>query len=237
MSEFLQAFGSGNTYAIVRLPHAIDDIIADWGRVRENMLRTRHEGFSRDEWAYLISFLDAKNLIRPFEFSFGKHVSLGEAAADRYTLYRLRGRIAVWLPGNVSLLGPLMLVLVSLTGADLRMKASSRGANLTAEFADYVKNILIDGVLLTYLGLRASVEYFDHNDQRMLQMARDSSVRVFFGGDEAAKAVEALPHPVGSEGVYFTDKVSEAWCEWSGRMHFAKASGVDQWFARGCGIG
>ena len=34
-----------------------------------------------------------------------------------------------------------------------------------------------------------------------------------FGGDEAAEAIDRLPHPPGSVGYYFVDKRSEAWLE------------------------
>jgi hypothetical protein len=44
-------------------------------------------------------------------------------------------------------------------------------------------------------------------------MAESSAVRIVFGSNGAASAIHALPHPVDSVGISFTDRRSEAWLE------------------------
>jgi hypothetical protein len=172
------------------------------------MVRGVPDEFTRDEWAYLAAFLDAANLSQPFAESFGPR-SLGEVTS----LFRPRGPIAIWLPNNVSLLGPLVLILCSLTGAPIRVKAGSRSTDLCQAFVAYALANLAEGALRDYLRDRVRVERFDRADDRNREMAAGASVRIAFGSDAAVAAVHALPHPAHSLGVSFTDRRSEAWVE------------------------
>ena len=58
---------------------------------------------------------------------------------------RPRGAVGLWLPNNVSLLGPLMLIVVSLSGNPLCMKAGSRSEDLTGVFLEFARNHSGDG--------------------------------------------------------------------------------------------
>src|ERR1022692_4494115 len=113
MSEWRHTFEAPAGRVAVFLPFPLHDLIAGWSGLRAPMIRERSPAFTRDEWAYLLEFLDPGNLLRPFGVAFGDEVER-EGGAVRH-LARLRGQVAVWLPGNVSLLGPLTLILLSLT--------------------------------------------------------------------------------------------------------------------------
>ena len=54
---------------------------------------------------------------------------------------------------------------------------------------------------------------FERGDPRNAEYAAAAQVRVVFGSDAAAEAIEALPHPLDSAGFAFVDRRSEAWVE------------------------
>lgn len=209
MSEHLSWYRSGDTLSAVLTPTAPEALVRDWGKVRSAMARTVAPGFSRDEWAYLMGFLAADNLYRPFHESFGTPVEAPATPPER--LFHPRGPIAVWLPSNVSLLGPLTLVLLSLTGQPLRLKLGSAADDLSGAFLCFARDCLADGPLAEYLEAQVRAEVFSRGDEREREMAAEAEVRIVFGGDAAAKAIHALPQPVDSVGVSFTDRRSEAW--------------------------
>jgi hypothetical protein len=175
------------------------------------MVRQVPELFTRDEWAYLTAFLDEANLRKPFLESFGEPMKGGQARPA--ALVRPRGLIGIWLPNNVSLLGPLTLILASFSGAPLWVKVGSSAADLTAAFVDYAVRNLPAGTLADYLRQRVRIERFDRQDPRNGQMAAEARVRVVFGSDAAVSAVHALPHPPGSVAISFGNHRSEAWVE------------------------
>ena len=169
------------------------------------------ESYTRDEWAYLIAFLDPANLHRPFEQSFGESAQPGADKVVR--LMRPRGSIGIWLPGNVSLLGPLTLVLLSLTGSRIRMKGASGAEDLTNAFLEFARAHLPPGTLRTYLEKDVRHDVFDRTDARNREMAATVDVRIVFGSDEAVRSIHALDHPADSIGFSFADRQSEAWIE------------------------
>lgn len=210
MSEERRSFrGSDGTHVSVALPFPPERLIEDWASLRAAMLKERPESFSRDEWAYLMSFLAPDNLWRPFRESFGEPAT--EGAAD--VAYNLRGSVALWLPNNVSLLGPLTLILVSLAAPAMDIKVGSNSADLSSAFLEFALTRLKPGPLASYLKSALRCAAFSREDPRNTAMAASAQVRILFGGDAAAAAVEALPHPKSSVGFYFTDKRSEAWLE------------------------
>ena len=148
MCSKLHYFHEAGRRTAVALPFSLETFVADWTALQQAMIRKMPSEFSRDEWAYLISFVDAENLMRPFRELFGQHT---EDATSCDALARPRGTIAVWLPSNVSLLGPLTLILLSLTGNSMKLKASSRGNVLTAAFLDFARANLTPGPLEDYL--------------------------------------------------------------------------------------
>lgn len=190
-------------------PFAHRDLIAGWTRVRSAMLKEVPPAFTRDEWAYLVTFLAKENLWRPFRQSFGER-SNGPPVS---LLARPRGPVGLWLPNNVSLLGPLMLIIVSLAGNDLRIKAGSRSEDLTGVFLEFARSHAGDTPFSDYLREHVCYGVFSADDSRNREMAQDSAVRIVFGSDQAAAAIHALPHPVDSVPISFTDRRSEAWLE------------------------
>src|ERR1043165_5682909 len=180
--------------ALVLLPRPLDETIAAWTRVQRAMVRTRPDAFTRDEWAYVIAYLDAERLRAPF------------AAFQAGRIARPRGRVAVWLPNNVSLLGPLTLILLTLSGNRIRVKAGSRAEDLASAFVRFVRECGEEALLENVV-----VEQCDRADPRNAEMAAEADVRIAFGSDEGVRAVEALPHRAGSSGFYFADRTSEAW--------------------------
>ncbi len=216
MSDRLHYFETpGRRYAVA-VPFELDARVGQWQELRDAMIRECPRPFTRDEWAYLIAFLDAANLRRPFVDSFGAPLPYTDEPVD--VLVRPRGPVAVWLPNNVSLLGPLTLILLSLTGNSLRLKAGSQTEDLSEAFLHFAGRRLSagglsTGGLSTFLQERVHLERFDRHDPRGESMAAEASVRIVFGSDEAVSAVEALSHPVGSLSVAFSDRRSEAWID------------------------
>lgn len=209
MSSHLAFRGAiGSTYLL--LPFDLAEQIAGWKKVSAAMLKEVPAEFTRDEWAYLVSFLDGENLHKPFRQSFGQCADTLESPG---LLARPRGPVGLWLPNNVSLLGPLMLIVISLSGAPLRMKAGSRSEDLTGAFLAFARKHAGDGALARYLRDSVCHEVFSSDDVRNREMAEQSAVRIVFGSDEAAGAIHALPHPADSVAISFTDRRSEAWLE------------------------
>jgi hypothetical protein len=175
------------------------------------MTRNMPEEFTRNEWAYLISFLEKESLYQPIERSFGSQIISPENSIEFFA--RPRGLIALWLPNNISLLGPIMLVLLSLSGNPIRIKGGSQSENLTDVFLKFVLENLPEGQLKRFLKENVTLEFFDRNDPRNQEMAASAYVRIAFGSNEAAKAIDSMPHRVESVGFYFIDRQSEAWVE------------------------
>lgn len=212
MSDQLRFFRSSQGAVAVSLPLDPAAIIADWSSLRSLMVHHVPPAFTRDEWAYLIAFLDSTALWRPFRMSFGEPLP---CETDRVAfLYRPRGLTGLWLPNNVSLLGPLTLILLSLTGQPLRVKAGSAAEDLTSAFLAFAIEHLRDGsVLRHYLMDQVRCEVFDRTDLRNADMAAATAVRIVFGSDAATRAIDALPHPLSSAGFHFFDRSSEAWVQ------------------------
>ena len=211
MSECLHYFETPTQSCVVALPFQLDVFLDEWRALRAQMIRECPAPFSRDEWAYLITFLDPTNLRLPFVTSFGTAVSAPTGAVE--AVFRPRGPVAVWLPSNVSLLGPLFLVLLSLTGNPLRLKASSQAEDLTGVLLEFARARLPKGPLRHYLEQHVLLQQFGRDDKRNQAMAAEASVRVVFGSDLAVTEVNALPHPVESTAFAFSDRQSQAWVQ------------------------
>jgi hypothetical protein len=195
----------------VLLPFHIGDVIEAWGELRKTMLRVTPVEFARDEWAYLITFLDPDNLWKPFVSSFG--IPLPDPP-DRYIahrIYRGRGLVGVWLPNNVSLLGPLLMVLLSLTGNRLHLKAGSRSENLVQVFRDFALAYLPPGALREHLERQVLVLTFARDELGNRQLAESAAARIVFGSDQAAAQIHALAGGKPSLGFSFVDRQSQVW--------------------------
>jgi hypothetical protein len=213
MSEFLYQFREEERHSVVALPFPLEKVVEDWSRLRSRMVRDIPAEFARAEWAYLVNFLNEDSLLGTFKDTFGEMVPLGSAMPA--VLVQPRGQVAVWLPNNVSLLGPLALILLSLTGNRIRLKGGKDSEDLTGSFLRFTMENLRPGELLAALSERVQHEVFGRDDPRSHEMARDAQIRVVFGSDAAAEAVHDMPHPVGSRGFSFIDRRSEVWIETS----------------------
>jgi Acyl-CoA reductase (LuxC) len=211
MSNVIHWFASQNQITAVTLPFELEELIGEWEDLRRAMIRSKPDAFTREEWAYLIGFLSRKNLIGVFEGTFGEFSA--PSAGSAQLLARPRGLVAVWLPNNVSLLGPVMAILLSLTGNRLRLKGGTQSEDLTGVFLEFARNHLKDGQLKRHLEQLVSFEMFGREDARHAQMAAQAQARIVFGSDAAAQAIHALPHPLDSVGFSFVDRRSEAWIE------------------------
>jgi hypothetical protein len=211
MSDRLHGFHAGDRTVALALPFDLAGVLDEWKALRVAMTRELPAGFRRDEWAYLVQFLAPEALAGVFRSTFGEPVAdLAEVEA----VWRPRGPVAVWLPNNVSLLGPLALALLSLTGNELLLKGGSRGDDLAGAFLAFSRAKSPDGSALgEHLARAVRYEVFERDDPRNAEYARRARVRVVFGSDQAAAAIEALEHPPGSLSFAFTDRRSEAWIE------------------------
>jgi hypothetical protein len=192
------------------LPFSLDAVLQDVDVLRRHMIRHRPDVFRREEWAYLLHVLSREMLLAGFVHSFGERVE-GSAPRDATLLVRPRGAVAIWLPGNVSLLGPICVMLLALTGNRLLVKGSSQSDDLAGVFLEYLRDALPDGALRAHLRDFVSYQVFNRDDPRSAEWAATSDYRIVFGGDAAAHAVEHLPHPLESGAAYFVDRRSEAW--------------------------
>jgi hypothetical protein len=211
MSDRLCYFESNTGTVALALPLDYRQAIDDWAALRRKMVRQVPAEFTRDEWAYLVTFLEADNLLQPFLDSFGEPVA--EPSAGPLRLFRPRGPIAVWLPNNVSLLGPLTLVLLSLTGQPIRLKPGSAAEDLAGAFLQYAVSNLPPGDLQQSLARAVETLALARDDARQQELTRSAKVRIVFGTDAAADAIHRLPHPPDSVGFSFVDRASEAWLE------------------------
>ncbi len=186
------------------------EFIAAWSDLQKVMIRSVPPGFTRDEWAYLIAFLGVESLSAPIEQSFGRRI--GPTNGFK-TVYVPRGTIAVWLPNNVSLLGPLTAVLLSLTGQHLKFKLGSRGDNLVESFLDYAVQHTQNDALRHYIESSVECLAIRRDAPEVKQLVDESAVRIVFGSDNAAKSVHDLSSTPSSVGFSFIDKHSEAWID------------------------
>ena len=211
MPEQLHFFASPAGNVALALPFDYRQAIADWASLRGQMIRRMPPAFTRDEWAYLVTFLERDNLLAPFVSTFGSELERPDRPPTLF--YRPRGPIAVWLPNNVSLLGPLTLILLSLSGQPMRLKLGSSAQDLTAAFVEFALTSLPAGPLRDYLSSAVTIETFGRDDPRQLELAGNARIRIVFGSDAAAEAIHRLPHPLESQGYSFVDRQSEAWLE------------------------
>jgi acyl-CoA reductase LuxC len=211
MSDRLHYFRCETGGCAVALPFALESIIDDWDRLRRAMIRELPAPFTRDEWAYLITFLAPEQLRLPFHQTFGQLETTANGPVR--LLARPRGLVSIWLPGNVNLLGPLTLVLVSLTGNPVRMKIGSQGQDLVRPFLEFARARLGEVPLARYLAEDVRVEQFGRDDPRNREMSENASVRIVFGTDEAVQAVDALPHRPDCGLIGFGNHQSQAWIE------------------------
>jgi len=207
MSDVAHAFDAPRGRTLLLLPSPLDDAIASLGRLQRRMIRVLPPAFTREEWAYLISFLSPENLQAPFTAAFGHPAAIGGPYAR---VARPRGRVALWLPNNVSLLGPLTLILLSLTGNQVQVKAGSRAEDLATAFIRWGREA-DEGVAALFE--RIAIEQFDRHDPRNAAMAAAAHVRLTFGSDASARSIDTLPHPLDSVGFSFADRQSEAWID------------------------
>jgi hypothetical protein len=212
MPDQLHIFRSPRGVVAASFPLDPDAVIAEWSGLRRAMVREVPTAFTRDEWAYLLSFLDPGYLARPFRDAFGDRISTADQAPT--ILFRPRGPIALWLPNNVSLLGPLTMILLSMTGQPVWIKGGSSSENLTAEFLGFaVERLPAESVLRGYLADQIRCEVFDRSDPRNAEMAAWARIRIVFGSDAAARSIDDLPHLIESLGFSFVDRRSEAWVQ------------------------
>lgn len=202
------SFGSKWGASVVSTPTDIDLIIESWGKLRTKMIRTMPPDFEREEWAYVIQFLGPSILNRVISQTFGDKLGTIKEAER---MYRPRGTVAVWLPNNVSLLGPLLLVLISLSGNKAIFKSGTRSKNLTQSFLDYGLDYLPDEPLKDYLLQNVQLFHFDRADKKNEEMSKGADVRIFFGSDAAAKSIQKLKRQIHTLDFFFTDKQSELW--------------------------
>jgi hypothetical protein len=198
----------GGHRARVYLPFPLNEFLAQWASLRTKMISRPAPEFTREEWAYLITFLDPHALNQVFREAFGDST---DDAGLISAVFRPRGPIALWLPNNASLLGPLTLILLSLCGSPVRAKAGSRAEDLGDAFVQYARRHLAHGSLRSHLEHRVHITRFDRTDARNAEMSANAAIRIVFGSDEAVRAVDALPHRSEARFFGFGDHVSEAW--------------------------
>ena len=201
-------FQAPGKHTRVLLPFSLKEILEAYGKLRAIMVRNVPNEFPRDEWAYLLTFLDPKSLEKNFIETFG-HPVKEPRTPNEYA--RPRGQIALWLPNNVSLLGPLMLVMASLSGNAISVKKGSGVDDLASVFRDYVCRHGGHNCLTRYFSNSVEILSMTRDDPRQEKLSQTARVRMVFGSDLGTKAVAALDHQPDSLTFSFIDHSSEAW--------------------------
>jgi len=211
MSETFHFFTNAERATCLALSFDLAERLGDWARLQSAMRRHVPDAFTRDEWAYLLAFVAPSNLHKPFVQAFGDPSA--QASIRPSIFVRPRGQIAIWLPNNVSLLGPLLLVLSSLTGSNQRIKVGSHAQDLTAAFVNFALEHLPTCGLTDYFRNQVQIQRFDRSSPLNRVWAGEAKVRVIFGSDQAVFAIDSLPHPADSLSIVFGDHCSEVWVE------------------------
>ena len=204
-------FRSGDGHdTLVWFPFDLDRFLADATRARNALVRQVPPEFTRNEWAYLMTMLAPSHILSSIEQVFGRRVDDADGVVRWDAVPR--GSVAIWAPGNVSLLAPLVMLAAIVSGNQVRLKGTSRAADLSGAFLRAVRSTVGAESFATWF---SSVEHavFDRTDSRSATWAAESSVRVVFGSDAAAQAIHGMPHQLESIGFSFTDRRSEAWIE------------------------
>ncbi|MCC6337846.1 MAG: hypothetical protein IT380_28105 [Myxococcales bacterium] len=183
------------------------EVAGAWSALREAMVRELPDAFTRDEWAYLIQFLERGALLSFVEAAFGRFVGGRSAGFSR--LATGRKTVTLVLPNNVSLLGPLMLAVATLSAERVFVKVGSRGDDVVQPFLDFAKRHAPPA--LKAVLARVDAQRLEREHPTLKSWLGASDVRVAFGSDAAVKAVEASAHPATSRFLGFGDMYSEAW--------------------------
>jgi hypothetical protein len=182
-------------------------VAAAWGALREAMIKNRPEPFTRDEWAYLIHFLEPSELLSFVEAGFGRYTLSPNGRCTRFA--RGRDSVVVVLPNNVSLLGPLMIMVATLSAQRIWVKIGTRGADLVRPFLDFASAHAAPG--LRHVLSRIEAERLDRDHSKVKQWLETADVRIAFGSDRAVSEIERSPHKPTSRFLGFGDMYSEAW--------------------------
>ncbi|WP_171097570.1 acyl-CoA reductase [Ruegeria sp. HKCCD7255] len=212
-SPVYHGFRDGNGGVVqVALPFALDALCAEYDEVTARMARrAAPPAFSRDEWGYLLGFMRGSALRAVFTQGFGP--ASDELDSMPVRIARPRAHVAIWLPNNVSLLGPLTTTLCLLTGAHVRAKAGTGSENLTAHLRDEILENGAGPILTRLWQQNLTVEQFDRHDPRNADWSSAADARIFFGSDAAALSVESLPHKPGTPFFAFADHSSLVWAD------------------------
>ncbi len=167
------------------------EIAEAWHGLRPAMIRERPPELSRDEWAYLIQFVDT-SCLRGF---------IGPG--------RGRERVTLVLPGNVSLLGPLLMIVATLSARVIRVKLSSRSDDVVEPVLAFARRH--GGPRLREVLAGVESARLTRDDPRLAAWLADADVRVAFGTDAAMAAIAQAPHRASSRFLGFGDMTSEAW--------------------------
>jgi hypothetical protein len=190
-------------------------LLTAWRDVALTMSKTHPGEFSRNEWAYLIHFAGSSTLRPVLESTFGpmQPQSDNRSSPARYA-YIPRGECVVWLPNNVTLLGPLTVILLSLSGIRTTIKVGNRSDDLTTLWIDWLRQNCTSSRLSRWLSALTVIRA-DRSDPALLRASAEADVRIMFGSDETAEAIEGMPHRVGAQSFYFRDRSSQAWVDLS----------------------
>ncbi len=204
-------FQFGQQINKIVLPYDLQLFFSSIENMRQDMIRNKLKEFTRDEWAYLLSFLSTENLWKVFLNTFGSRLSHNDSATYN-CIYKPRGIVTIWLPNNVSMLGPLSYIMALLSGCQVVLKIGSSGENLSTPFYEYLI-MKLNSHLREYIKTHTQIVTVSRDSPMLNDISYKSDVRVFFGSDDSWKNVSALKKKDSCVDIPFLDHVSEAWIE------------------------
>ena len=187
----------------------IPGIMEDWDKIRKIMLKKPPPEFTRDELAYLVNFISKRELMEIYISTFG---DLTQTSRNGHRIIKPIGNVSLWSPNNVSLLAPLTMVLVSISGNKLRIKLGSKGADLCTPLIDWIKENSKPGPLVEWMERELSVKSFGRESELNRKWSEWANVRIVFGSDMGCKAISDLPCSEETRTFLFSNKVSQIWC-------------------------
>ena len=189
---FETSFAAGGRRTRLLLPFRLDGALEDWAALRSVMVKQKPDAFTRDEWAYLIGFLD-----REFSTASSARPS---ATANRSRRPAPRGRAPGRHGGRVAAQQRQPARAAHTDPAEPHRQRRPDQGRLARRrpdppLFDYASTHLRPGELRDHLARNITVEVFSREDARNAAWASSARTRIAFGSTPASPRFRRCPIP------------------------------------------